>query len=236
MGRIFEKRKYKMFARFARMSKAFNRIGREIEIAVKSAGSDPKGNFRLRIAIQNAKSVNMPKDRVEAAIKRATERNTAGYQEVVYEGYAPHGIAVLVECATDNPTRTVANVRHHFTHLGGSLATTGSITFLFERRGLFRIPASQIPQPDDFELEMIDHGLDDLAREESEFHLYTTFHDYGKMMKVLEEKGITVTSSELQYLPTTTKELSEVETKEVQDLLDALEEEDDVLSVFHNMS
>ncbi|MGH2568032.1 MAG: YebC/PmpR family DNA-binding transcriptional regulator, partial [Bacteroidota bacterium] len=158
MGRIFEKRKYKMFARFARMSKAFNRIGREIAIAVKLGGPDPKGNPRLRIAIQNAKSVNMPKDRVEAAIKRASQKDISGYQEVVYEGYAPHGIAVLVECATDNPTRTVASIRHHFTRHGGSLGATGSIAFMFERKGLIRIPLATISNLDDFELEAIDHG------------------------------------------------------------------------------
>jgi YebC/PmpR family DNA-binding regulatory protein len=236
MGRIFEKRKYKMFARYARMSKAFNRIGREIEIAVKMGGTDPKGNSRLRIAVQNAKSVNMPKDRVEAAIKRASQKDTSGYQEIVYEGYAPHGIALLVECATDNPTRTVANLRHYFTKLGGTLGSSGSIMFMFERKGLLRIAASQVPSVDDFELELIDHGLDELVQHEQELHLYTSFQDYGKMQKHLEEKNIEVISSELQYLPTTTKELSEDQAKEVQELIDKLEEDDDVQSVFHTMS
>lgn len=235
MGRIFEKRKYKMFARFARMSKAFNRIGREIEIAVKAGGSDPKGNPRLRIAIQNAKSVNMPKDRVEAAIKRATQKDTSGYQEIVYEGYAPHGIAVLVECATDNPTRTVAAIRHHFTRHGGSLGTSGSIAFLFERKGLIRVPPADVTDTDAFELDMIDFGLDELVNSDGELLLYTSFHDFGRMQKALEERGITPSSSELQYLPLSTKELSGSETKEVQELLDALEEEDDVQSVFHNL-
>ena len=179
MGRIFEKRKYKMFARFARMSKAFNRIGREIEIAVKSGGTDPKGNFRLRIAIQNGKSVNMPKDRVDAAIKRASNKDTSGYQEVIYEGYAPHGIAVMVEAATDNPTRTVANLRHYFSKGGGTLGNSGSIAFMFERKGLIRIAASKVPDVDEFELELIDHGLDDLVQHEQEIHIYTAFQEYA---------------------------------------------------------
>lgn len=235
MGRIFEKRKYKMFARFARMSKAFNRIGREIEIAVKLGGPDPKANPRLRIAIQNAKSVNMPKDRVEAAIKRASQKDTSGYQEVVYEGIAPHGIAVIVECATDNPTRTVASIRHIFSKHGGSLGATGSVSYLFERKGLIRVPLAKVGNLEDFELEAIDHGLDDIVEEDNELHLYTSFHDYGKMQKFLEEKGIDVKSAELQYIPTATKELPESQAKEVQTLLDALEEDDDVQSVFHNM-
>ncbi|HXG38416.1 MAG TPA: YebC/PmpR family DNA-binding transcriptional regulator [Bacteroidota bacterium] len=235
MGRIFEKRKYKMFARFARMSKAFNRIGREIEIAVKLGGPDPKANPRLRIAIQNAKSVNMPKDRVEAAIKRASQKDTSGYQEVVYEGIAPHGIAVIVECATDNPTRTVASIRHIFSKHGGSLGATGSVSYLFERKGLIRVPLAKVGNLEDFELEAIDHGLDDIVEEDNELHLYTSFHDYGKMQKFLEERGIDVKSAELQYIPTATKELPESQAKEVQTLLDALEEDDDVQSVFHNM-
>jgi YebC/PmpR family DNA-binding regulatory protein len=236
MGRIFEKRKYKMFARFARMSKAFNRIGREIHIAVKMGGPDPKGNPRLRIAFQNAKSVNMPKDRIEAAIKRASQKDTTGYQEIIYEGYAPHGIAIMVECATDNPTRTVANIRHYFSKSNGSLGSSGSIAFIFDRKGLIRVSASKISNLDDFELELIDHGLDELIQNEQELHIYTSFQDYGKMQKYLEEKGTEVISSELQYLPTTIKELTEEQAKEVQDLIDKLEEDDDVQSVFHNMA
>jgi len=235
MGRIFEKRKHKMFARFARMSKAFNRIGREIEIAVKAGVADPKDNPRLRLAIQNAKSVNMPKDRVEAAIKRASSKDTSGYQEIVYEGYAPHGIAVMVECATDNPTRTVANLRHIFTRAGGTLGTTGSISFMFERKGVFKLPAGSIKSVDDFELEMIDFGLEELVQDENEVYLYTSFQDFGRMHKMLEEKGIEGVTTELQYLPTTTKELSDAQAAEVKDVLDKLEEDDDVLSVFHTM-
>lgn len=236
MGRIFEKRKHKMFARYARMSKAFNRIGREIEIAVKAGVADPKMNPRLRLAIQNARSVNMPKDRIEAAIKRASSKETAGYQEVTYEGYGPHGIAILVECATDNATRTVANLRTAFSRGNGTLASTGSITYMFERKGIFKIAAENIPNLDDFELEMIDHGLEDLERQEEEIYIYTSFQDFGKMHKALEEKGMEVINTELQYVATTTKELSETEAKEVQDLIDKLEEDDDVQSVFHTMA
>ena len=235
MGRIFEKRKHKMFARFARMSKAFNRIGREIEIAVKAGTADPKLNPRLRMAIQNARSVNMPKDRIEAAIKRASSKETAGYQEVFYEGYGPHGIAILVECATDNPTRTVANMRHAFSRHQGTLGSSGSIAFMFERKGVFRVAASKIPNLDEFELEMIDHGLEDLVHQEEDVFIYTSFQDFGKMAKALEEKGIEATTTELQYIPTSTKELSEAEAKEVQELIDKIEEDDDVLSVFHTM-
>ena len=225
-----------MFARFARMSKAFNRIGREIEIAVKAGTADPKLNPRLRMAIQNARSVNMPKDRIDAAIKRAVSKDTAGYVEVIYEGYAPHGIAILVECATDNPTRTVATVRHAFSRHNGTLGASGSIAFMFERKGVFRIAASNIPNADEFELEMIDHGLEELVHQEEDFFVYTSFHDFGKMAKALEEKGIEVTNTELQYTPTSTKELTEAEEKEVQELIDKLEEDDDVLSVFTSMA
>lgn len=236
MGRIFEKRKYKMFARFAKMSKAFNRIRKEIEIAVKAGGPDVKGNPRLRIAIQNAKSVNMPKDRVDAAIKRAMSKDTSGYSEIVYEGYAPHGIAVIVDTATDNPNRTVANVRHLFNKYGGSLGNSGAISFMFDRKGLFTIPLDIIKDIDEFELEMIDHGLDDLTGDEEKIYLYCAFQDFGTMQKALEEKGIEPSSTELQYIPSNTKELTEEQQKEVNDLLEALEEDDDVQSVFHNMA
>ncbi len=224
-----------MFARFKKMSKAFNRIGKDIEIAVKAAGTDPKANSRLRISIQNAKSVNMPKDRIDAAIKRASNKDTSGYYEIIYEGYAPHGIAVIVECATDNQTRTVSNVRHHFKEYGGSMANSGAISFMFERKGLFKIPVDKIKDVDEFELEMIDHGLDDLTGDDEFIYVYTAFHGFGAMQKALEEKGIDAASTELQYIPTTTKELTKEQTKEVNELIEALEEDDDVQSVYHNM-
>ncbi|MCX6137615.1 MAG: YebC/PmpR family DNA-binding transcriptional regulator [Ignavibacteriales bacterium] len=235
MGRIFEKRKYKMFARFARMSKAFNRIGREIEIAVKSGGPDKTINPRLRLAIQNAKSVNMPKDRVDAAIKRAVSKDTAGYQEITYEGYGPHGVAILVECATDNPTRTVANIRHAFTRYGGSLGTTGSIGFMFERKGVFKISAAGIANTDELELELIDAGLEEFSIQDQEIFIYTSFQDFGAMQKALEGKGIEVVNSELQFIPTIAKEVTEAEAQEIQILIDKMEEDDDVLSVYHTM-
>ncbi len=235
MGRIFETRKHVMFARFARMSKAFNRVRKDIEIAVKAGGPDPKSNSKLRIAIQNAKSVNMPKDKVESAIKRAHSKDTTGYQEIFYEGYAPHGVAVLVECATDNPTRTVANVRHIFRKHEGSLGNAGSIAFMFEKKGLIKIAKSAIPDVDEFELELIDHGLDDLSYDDDSIYITTTFVGFGAMQKVLEEKNIEINATETQYIPTTTKELTDEQKTEVKELLDALEEDDDVQAVHSNM-
>jgi YebC/PmpR family DNA-binding regulatory protein len=235
MGRIFETRKHKMFARFAKMSKAFNRVRKDIEIAVKAGGPDPKTNSKLRIAIQNAKSVNMPKDRVEAAIKRASSKDTTGYQEIVYEGYAPHGVAVLVETATDNPTRTVANVRHIFRKYEGSLGNAGSILFMFEKKGLIKISKSAVDDIESFELELIDYGLDELSYDDDFIYIYTAFQDFGTMQKALEEKNIEINATEVQYIPTTYKELNEEQQKEVNELLEALEEDDDVQAVHHNM-
>ncbi|MHB8930920.1 MAG: YebC/PmpR family DNA-binding transcriptional regulator [Melioribacteraceae bacterium] len=235
MGRIFETRKHVMFARYARMSKAFNRVRKEIEIAVKAGGPDQKSNSKLRIAIQNAKSVNMPKDKVEAAIKRASSKDTSGYVEIIYEGYAPHGIGVIVECATDNPTRTVANVRHIFKKHEGSLGTTGSIAFMFERKGLFKAVKSAGTDLDNLELELIDSGLDDFSNDDEFIYIYAPFQEYGSMQKALEERNIEIKATELQYLPVNYKELSEEQKKEVQELIEALEEDDDVQSVYHNM-
>lgn len=235
MGRIFETRKHKMFARYARMSKAFNRVRKEIEIAVKAGGPDPKSNSKLRIAVQNAKSVNMPKDKVESAIKRASSKDTAGYQEIVYEGYAPHGIAVMVECATDNPTRTVANVRHIFKKNEGSLGNAGSIAFMFERKGLFKFPKSSVEDIEALELELIDYGLDELSYDDESVYIYSSFQEFGAMQKVLEEKNIEINATELQYIPVNYKELTEEQQQEVNALLEALEDDDDVQSVYHNM-
>jgi len=235
MGRIFETRKHVMFARYARMSKAFNRIRKDIEIAVKAAGSDPKANSKLRIAIQNAKSVNMPKDKIDAAIKRAVSKDTTGYQEIIYEGYAPHGIGVVVECATDNPTRTVANVRHHFRKHEGSLGTTGSIAFMFERKGLFKVPKNSVTDLDNLELELIDFGLDEFSYDDEFIYIYTPFQEYGNMQKALEEKNIEIKATELQYIPTNYKEITEDQRKDVNTLIEALEEDDDVQSVYNNM-
>ena len=235
MGRIFETRKHKMFARYARMSKAFNRVRKEIEIAVKAGGPDSKSNSKLRIAVQNAKSVNMPKDKVESAIKRASSKDTAGYQEIVYEGYAPHGIAVMVECATDNPTRTVANVRHIFKKNEGVLGNAGSIAFMFERKGLFKFPKSSVADLEALELELIDYGLDELSYDDESVYIYSSFQEFGAMQKVLEEKNIEINATELQYIPVNYKELTEEQQQEVNALLEALEEDDDVQSVYHNL-
>lgn len=235
MGRIFEKRKHTMFARFAKMSKGFNRVRKEIEIAVKANGVDPKTNSRLRLAIQNGKSINMPKDRIDAAIKRASSKDTTGYKEIMYEGYAPHGIAVIVECATDNPTRTVANVRHHFTKHEGTLGNSGSISFMFEHKALIKLSKAQIPDVESFELELIDHGLDQLIVEDDFVYIYTAFEDFGAMQKALDERNIEVNSSEFQFIPTNYKELTEEQEAEVNEVIEALEEDDDVQSVFHNM-
>ncbi len=235
MGRIFEKRKHTMFARFAKMSVAFNRVRKEIEIAVKSGGPDPKTNSKLRLAMQNAKAVNMPKDRVEAAIKRASSKDTTGYQEIIYEGMGPGGVMVIVSCATDNPTRTVANVRHHFKKGNGTLGNSGSVAFNFEYKAFFKIKRSAVADLDEFELELIDAGLDELDSDEEFIYIYCAFEDYGTMQKILEDKGIEVESGELQYIPTVYKEISGEQLTEMNELIDLLEEDEDVVAVFHNM-
>ncbi|MFO7445781.1 MAG: YebC/PmpR family DNA-binding transcriptional regulator [Ignavibacteriaceae bacterium] len=234
MGRIFEKRKHRMFARFAKMSQAFNRVRKDIEMAVKAGGADPKGNTRLRIALQNAKAVNMPKDRIDAAIKRASSKDTTNYEEINYEGYAPHGVAVLVQTATDNPNRTVANVRHLFRKYEGTLGNSGSISFMFDHKALIKIERALINDPEGFELELIDFGLEEMIVEDDFIYIYTVFEDFGTMQKALEDKGIEINSSEFQHIPNNYKELNDEQLKEVTDLIDALEEDDDVQSVYHN--
>ena len=223
-----------MFARFARMSKAFNKMGREIAVAVKAGGGDPAYNMRLRVAIQTAKSLNMPKDRIDAAIKRAMSKDTENFQEVVYEGYAPHGIAVMVECATDNPTRTVANIRSIFNKGGGTLGASGSVAFLFERKGVFRITTEKMDL-DELELELIDYGADEIERGEGEVIVYTTFENFAGMQKALEDKSIGILSAELQRIPNTISELEDAAADEIGQLVEKLEEDDDVQAVFHNM-
>ncbi|SEN02285.1 DNA-binding regulatory protein, YebC/PmpR family [Chitinophaga rupis] len=224
-----------MFARWDRMAKQFTRIGKEIAIAVKQGGPDPDNNPALRRCFANAKGVNMPKDRVEAAIKRAMGKDKTDYEEVVYEGYAPHGVAVMVETATDNPTRTVANVRMHFNKEGGSLGTSGSVAFLFNRMGVFKIK-NEGQNLEELELELIDAGLEEIGEDsEGNIILRTPFTEFGNMAKALEEKGITPLSAELQRIPTTTTELNEEQAKEVLELIDRLEQDDDVQQVFHNL-
>ena len=234
MGRIFEKRKYKMFARFARMSKAFNKMGREIAVAVGAGGGDPAYNTRLRMAIQTARSLNMPKDRIDSAIKRALSKDTENYQEIVYEAYGPHGVAVMIECATDNPTRTVANVRAILVRNGGTLGSTGSVAFLFERKGVFRL-ATEDKDLDELELELIDFGADEIERGDGEVVVYTTFESFAGMQKALEDKSIKIISAELQRIPTSINELDDAAADEVGQLVEKLDEDDDVQAVFHNM-
>ncbi len=225
-----------MFARYDRMAKGFTRIGKEIAIAVKKSGADPDNNPALRRCMQNAKSINMPKDRVEAAIKNALGKDTSSYDEVLYEGYAPHGVAILVETATDNTTRTVANVRSHFNKGGGTLGNSGSVSFLFKHLGVFKLDAEGLNM-DELELELIDAGLDELG-EDSEGHIIVrcAFNDFGSMQKALEEKGIVPISSELEWLPLTTVEVTEEQAEEVFKLIERVEQDDDVQRVFHNMS
>lgn len=235
MGRAFEYRKAAKFARWDKMAKQFTRAGREIVIAVKAGGPDPEYNPSLRRAIQNAKGVSMPKDRIDAAIKRATSKDEKDYTEVVYEGMGPHGVAIVIETATDNPTRTVANVRAIFNKKGGSLGTSGMHDFLFNRKGVFKFKAEGL-DIEELELELIDAGLDSIEQEEGIITVYSAFQDFGAMQKALEEKGIEVITSELQRIPTIFKELSEDQTDEILDLIDRLEQDDDVQTVYHNLA
>ncbi|MHB1814693.1 MAG: YebC/PmpR family DNA-binding transcriptional regulator [Steroidobacteraceae bacterium] len=240
MGRIFEVRKHTMFARWNRMAKQFARIAKDITMAVKAGGADPAGNPALRRVIQNARAVNMPKDKIEAAIKRATGRDAAHYQQALYEAYAPHGVALLVETATDNPTRTVAAVRNVVTKNGGNLATSGSVAFLFKHMGVFRLDPAGI-DPDDLELYLIDHGLEEMGEStgekgEPQLVIRGAFEDFGKLQEALEARGITPLSAEHEYICTAPAELPEEQAQEVLALIDKLEQDDDVQRVFHTLA
>jgi YebC/PmpR family DNA-binding regulatory protein len=239
MGRIFEVRKHAMFARWNRMAKQFARIGKEITIAVKKGGPDPGANPALRRVIQNARAVNMPKDKIEAAIKRASGRDATNFEEVMYEGYAPHGVAVLVECATDNPTRTVASVRNAFSKHGGNLATTGSVAFQFKRMGVFRLNPEGI-DADDLELYLIDHGLEEFGestgeKDEPQLVAHCLFENFGALQKGLEDRGITPVSAEQEYICEAPTELPEEQANEVLELVDKLEQDEDVQKVYHTL-
>ncbi|HEX4371903.1 MAG TPA: YebC/PmpR family DNA-binding transcriptional regulator [Puia sp.] len=239
MGRIFEVRKHTMFARWDRMAKQFTRIGKEIAIAVKTGGPDPNTNPALRRCFQNAKSVNMPKDRVEAAIKRAMGKEMANYEEILYEGYAPHAVAVLVETATDNPTRTVANLRSYFTKGHGNMGTSGSVSFQFKKMGVFKLKIEGLNQ-EELEFELIDFGLEEMGEGVGENNepiliLRTAFNDFGSMQKALEEKKITPITAEVEWIPSTAVELPESQAEEVLKLVDKLEQDEDVQKVFHNL-
>ena len=235
MGRAFEYRKARKFARWDKMARIFPRIGKEITMAVKAAGPNPETNSRLRVAMQNAKGANMPKDRVEAAIKRATDKDEKDYEEVVYEGYGPHGVPIVVETATNNPTRTVANVRHLFNKYGGSLGTSGSLSFVFDRKGIFRLKATDGLDLEELELELIDAGAEDITQIEDEVIVTTAFADFGAMQKALEQRNMDVISSELQRIPHSYAELTEEQEEEVMKLVELFEEDDDVQNVFHNL-
>jgi YebC/PmpR family DNA-binding regulatory protein len=240
MGRIFEVRKHTMFARWNRMAKQFAKIGKDITIAVKSGGSDPGSNPALRRVIQNARAVNMPKDKVDAAIKRASGRDATNYNEVLYEGYAPHGVAVLVETATDNPTRTVANVRSIFSKHEGNLASNGSVAFMFRKMGVFRLNPEGIDQ-DDLELYLMDHGLDEMGegtgdKGELQIVIRCAFDEFGHVQKALEERGITPLSAAHEYLCSAPTTLPENQATEVMELLDKLEQDDDVQNVYHTLA
>ena len=235
MGRIFEVRKSSMFARWDKMAKNFTRIGKEIAIAVKASGPDPDNNPALRRCYLNARACGMPKDRVEAAIKRAMGKDTSNYEELMYEGYAPHGVAVLVETATDNPTRTVANVRMHFTKGQGSLGTAGSVSFGFTHMAEFKLKSSGL-NVDDLELELIDFGLEEIGEDTGgNIIVRTAFNEYGNMSKALEEKKMEVMSAELTWIPSNTMELNEEQSNDVLKLVDNLEQDDDVQKVYHNL-
>ncbi len=235
MGRIFEKRKHKMFARFDKMAKAFTRLGKEIAIAAKVGGPDPDGNPRLRAAMQSAKAHNMPKERVEAAIKRAAGKDALDLQEIVYEAYGPYGVAIVLESATDNPTRTVANIRSYLNKSNGSLATAGSLEFLFQRRGVFCI-SLEGKSIDDMEMDLIDAGAEDIEIEENEVLAHTDFNNFVHMQRALEEKGIEMLSANLQRVPNNTVVLTEEQMDDVLKLIDKLEDDEDIQNVFHNIA
>ena len=235
MGRAFEYRKARKLKRWGNMARTFTRIGKEIDIAVKAGGPDPANNTRLRMLIQNAKAENMPKENVERAIKRAVSRDTSDYKEVVYEGYGPFGIAIVVEAATDNNTRTVANVRHYFTKYGGSLGTSGSLDFMFEHKSIFKINRPENFNIEDFELEMIDYGADEIFEDEDQIVIYGAFESFGAIQKYLEDNQYSIVSGEFERIPTDTKELTPEQRETIDKLLEELDEDEDVTNVYHNI-
>lgn len=236
MGRAFEYRKARKLKRWGNMSKTFTRIGKEITIAVKASGPEPANNPRLRALIQTARSENMPKDTIERAIKKATEKDAKDYKELTYEGYGPHGIAIFVEAATDNNTRTVSNVRSYFTKHGGTLGTQGSLTFLFDHKVVLKIAAKPEVSLEDLELELIDCGVEEVeADDEGAVILTGVFEDYSNIQKYLEENGFEILSTEFVRVPNDLKEVTPEQRESIDKLLEKLEEDDDVTQVFHNM-
>ena len=236
MGRAFEFRKARKMKRWSAMAKTFTRIGKDIAMSVRDGGPNPETNSRLRAVIQNAKAANMPKDNIERAIKRASDKSTENYKEVLFEGYAPHGIAILVETATDNNNRTVANIRSYFNKCNGTLGTNGSLDFIFDRKGVFTIEKKKINMDlEDFEMELIDSGLEDLERDNDKINIYCDFKDFNSMQVKIESLNIEVESSELHRIPSSVKKIKTEQAIFVLKLLDLLEENDDVQQVFHNM-
>jgi len=235
MGRAFEFRKARKLKRWGNMAKTFTRIGKEVVIAVKAGGPDPASNPRLRVLIQNAKTANMPKDNIERAIKRAVSKDQEDYREVVYEGYGPYGIAVLVETATDNPTRTVANIRSYFNRYNGSLGTSGSVDYMFEHQCQFRIKNKERLSLEEFELELIDYGVQEVFIEDDNIMIYAGFEAFGPIQKHLEENDFEIVSAEFERIPAVLKELNAEQMAEIEKLLVRLEEDDDVTNVYHTM-
>lgn len=235
MGRAFEYRKARKLKRWGNMSRTFTRIGKEITIAAKAGGPDPSTNPRLRVLMQNAKAANMPKDTVERAIKKATDKDSSDYKEITYEGYGPFGIAIFVEAATDNNTRTVANVRSYFTKYGGNLGTQGSLTFLFDHKSVFKIKAKEGVSLEDLELELIDYGVDEIENDEEEIVIYGAFEEFANIQKYLEGNGFEIISAEFERIPHELKEVTAEQRVTLDKLLEKLEEDEDVQNVFHNM-
>lgn len=234
MGRAFEFRKERKFKRWAKMAKTFTRIGKDIAMAVKAGGPEPDSNARLRAIIQNAKAANMPKENVERAIKKASSKDTTDYKEVLFEGYGPHGIAILIETASDNNNRTVGNIRSYFSKNNGSMGTSGSVEFMFEHKCHFKIPAKSMDL-EELEFELIDFGAEEVFAEEDGILVYGNFESFGSLQKALEEKGFEIISSGFERIPTQTKKITEEQEAEVEKLLERIEEDDDVQNVYHTM-
>lgn len=236
MGRAFEFRKARKMKRWSAMAKTFTRIGKDIVMAVKEGGPHPESNARLRAVIQNAKAANMPKDNVERAIKKASDKDTANFKEVLFEGYAPHGVAIIVETATDNNNRSVANVRAAFNKCNGNLGTSGSVAFMFDHTCNFRVKTEDLKMPlEDFELELIDFEVEEVFEDEDGILIYAPFEQFGAIQKFLEENNLEILSSGFERIPTTTVKLTEEQQADVEKLLDRLDEDDDVQNVYHSM-
>lgn len=235
MGRAFEYRKARKLKRWGNMARTFTKLGKEISIAVKAGGPDPDANPRLRVLMQNAKAANMPKENVERAIKKATSKEEGDYKEVLFEGYGPYGIAIVVETATDNNNRTVANIRSYFNKFGGSLGTSGSLSFLFDHKSVFHVKPKDGISLEDLELELIDFGVDEVDADEDEIVIYGEFESFNAIQKYLEDNGYEITSAEFERIPNDTKELTEEQRAQIEKLIERIEEDEDVQNVFHNM-